>query len=133
MQKYSKQREDVLNYLKNSHTHLTAEQIYLGLKKQNSTASRGTVYRNLNKLIYYGIVSKIPIENQPDKFDYIHKPHSHALCKECGKVFDFEYNFNAENLIKQVEEQTDMEDVASQILIYGICKNCKSKFKEDIL
>ena len=39
MERYSKQREEVFNYIKNSGTHLSAEEIYMGLKSTLSLDS----------------------------------------------------------------------------------------------
>jgi len=122
---YSKQREEILNFIKESHTHLTAEEIYLALKANNSTASRGTVYRNLSIFVEDGVIIKIPIENGPDKYDYVHEAHHHAMCKKCGKVFDFKYKINMKSLQKQILAETDIEEISDYIIVQGICKNCK--------
>ncbi len=58
MEKYSKQREEVINCIKNNRNHPTAEEIYMSLKLRNPNISRGTVYRNLNLLVDKGFVNK---------------------------------------------------------------------------
>ena len=57
--KFSKQRELILNYILNSHEHLTADTIYADLKKDNPELSLGTVYRNLTKLTEIGAISSV--------------------------------------------------------------------------
>ena len=109
MKNYSKQREEILNYIKESYTHLTAEEIYLALKANNSTASKGTVYRNLSVLVENGLIVKLPIENGPDKYDYIHEPHHHAVCKNCGKVYDFNYKIGMKSLKKSIILKTERD------------------------
>lgn len=125
MKNYSKQREEILDFIKNSHTHLTAEEIYLALKGENSTISRGTVYRNLSIFLEDGVIIKLPIENGPDKYDYVHKLHHHAICKKCGRVYDFNYEINMKDLEKHIINETEIEEVSSYIIVQGICKNCK--------
>lgn len=127
MKNYSKQREEMLNFIKESHTHLTAEEIYLALKANNSTASKGTVYRNLNTFVEEGLIIKLPIENGPDKYDYVHNTHHHAVCKKCGKVFDFNYKINMKSLKKQIIFETDIEEISDYIIVQGICKECKKQ------
>jgi len=124
---YSKQREEILNFIKESHTHLTAEEIYLALKAMKSTASKGTVYRNLSMFVEEGVLIRIPVENGPDKYDYIHHLHHHAVCKKCGKVYDFKYEINMKELEKNILSQTDIEDVSEYIIVQGICKDCKKE------
>lgn len=125
MEKYSKQREEVFNFIKNAKNHPTAEEIYMLLKENNPNISRGTVYRNLNLLVDKGLVKKISISNMPDRFDYVCNPHSHAICKICGKVSDLSFSFDEEILAKNIKEQTDLEVFSNEFTIYGICKKCQ--------
>lgn len=126
MEKYSKQREEILEFLKASYSHPTAEEIYQAIKSQNSTASRGTVYRNLGLLLEKGIIIKIPMGNYPDRYDYIRSPHMHVICKKCGKVVDFESNVHSENLLKEIYETTLIKPENNGISLLGICKECES-------
>ena len=125
MEKYSKQREEVFNCIKFTKNHPTAEEVYIFLKDRNPNISIGTVYRNLNLLVEKGLVKKISNSNMPDRFDYICKPHSHAVCKSCGKVFDFNFDLDVEKFSKSIKEQTDLEIFTNEFTIYGICKNCQ--------
>ena len=125
MKNYSKQREQILETVKNSYSHPTAEEVYEIVKQNNSTASRSTVYRNLNLLVDEGIISKISMSIGPDRYDYFRKPHNHAICKICGKVFDFEYDFKSKELEKYILSQTGVDTQLDTITIEGICSNCK--------
>lgn len=129
MKNYSKQREEILNVLKNSKSHLTAEEIYSIVKKNNSTASRGTVYRNLNLLTGKSIIKRISICNGPDKYDFINKKHNHIICSKCGKVFDFYYNLDFNLLKKAIKNQTEITEVEADIILQGICNDCKKAIK----
>ena len=55
---YSKQRETILNTLKENVVHPTAEYLYDVLKRENSSISLATLYRNLNQLAENGIIKK---------------------------------------------------------------------------
>ena len=50
MRNYSKQREAILQVLKNSKAHPTANQVYEEVRKIIPNISLGTVYRNLSEL-----------------------------------------------------------------------------------
>ena len=56
---YSKQREIILDTLRNNVVHPTAEYIYEILKEEDSKISLATLYRNLNQLADKGIIKKI--------------------------------------------------------------------------
>lgn len=131
MEKYSKQREEILLVIKESYEHLTAEEIYKLVKKKNSTASRGTVYRNLNFLTKKGDIVKLSMQVGPDRYDYYHKPHHHTICKQCGKVFDFEYKIDFTQILQNIYKQTEIYEIFPSMILEGICKNCKLPKKEE--
>ncbi|MGN1299664.1 MAG: Fur family transcriptional regulator [Candidatus Scatovivens sp.] len=123
MEKYSKQREEIIEVLKNSYDHPTAEEVYERVKEKKSTSSRGTVYRNLKTLVEKNMVKKIPMSDGPDRYDCARDYHSHFICKKCKKIIDFEYDFKIEALKKQLK--TDIYTIDSNsITLYGICKQC---------
>lgn len=127
MKNYSRQRNELLELLKSSKAHPTAEILYNLLKESGSTSSRGTVYRNLKDLVSDGTIIKISMADGADRYDYIHKKHNHIICKVCGRVMDFTYDFNSSKAILAVSEQTKMETNIETVIIYGICRECKNK------
>ena len=129
MNNYSKQREIILEVIKNNRTHPTAEEIYILVTKKEQKISRSTVYRNINILVEKGIIEKITIATGPDRYDYLYEEHYHAICKVCGKAFDFYYKFEKDNLISNIKKQTNVDIDINSITINGICEKCKSKIK----
>ena len=127
MKNYSKQREDLLNILKNSSSHPTAEELYEKAKEKIPSVSRGTVYRNLKDLVDEGYIIKISMASGADRYDYIHKKHNHIICKYCGMVKDFEYDFDLKNVKLSVIKQTEMDPLLDGVIVYGICGKCKEK------
>lgn len=127
MNNYSRQRELVLQIIKNTRIHPTAEEVYNMVQLVDNKISKSTVYRNINILVDNKIIKKITMSNGPDRFDYLHEPHHHAICTICGKVFDFCYDFDKEKVSKIVKSQTGIDTDVNCISINGICNNCKSK------
>lgn len=131
MKNYSKQRETILEIIKDSYTHLTAEEIYERVIKKDSKISKSTVYRNINLLVENELIKRITIPNKPDKFDYFHQPHHHIICDKCGRILDFQYKFEQQKIAKSIQKQTGVESEVDSIIINGICKKCKSKNKKE--
>ena len=125
MKNYSRQREEVIKFIKSSYSHPTAEEVYVAVKTKDPAVSRSTVYRNLGLLVESGMLKKISMKVGPDRYDYMREPHNHAMCTKCGKVFDFEYSFEYEALAKKVKEQTGVEISIDGIALEGICDLCK--------
>ena len=127
MNNYSRQRELILKEIRHTRTHPTAEEIYQKVNQKDPKISKSTVYRNINILVEQKAIIKITVPEGPDRFDYLHQPHHHAICEECGKVFDFEYSFPMKKLTKTIQEQTGVIVNQDGITIHGICTQCISK------
>ncbi len=127
MENYSKQREEIIEVLENAYDHPTAEEIYTRLKENLSTSSRSTVYRNLALLVNKKAILKIATPVGPDRYDLVRKEHNHAICLECGKIFDFIYPFDFNELKKDIYNQTGVDCDFENFTISGICKDCKIK------
>ena len=127
MNNYSRQREIILETLKEVNIHPTAEELYKLVNRKYPKISKSTVYRNINILVESNVISKIKMLSGADRFDYICKEHYHAICEKCGKVFDFDYSFNKKELKEIIKNQTGIITDADNIAIYGICEECNSK------
>lgn len=124
--KFSKQRELILNYILNSHEHLTADTIYADLKKDNPELSLGTVYRNLTKLTEIGAIKKVSLPNQVDKFDKNLEPHAHFICDKCGSITDINIP-GMDEFLDKVSDEDGISIRKYDLTLNGICKKCKSK------
>ena len=124
MEKYSRQRQEILDFLIESYDHPTAEEVYKEVKERGSTASKGTVYRNLNFLVEKGIIEKVSMSNGADRYDYKKTPHNHAICVKCNTVFDLEYDFNMKKISKEISKQVKIEKLSEYVTVQGICKKC---------
>lgn len=127
MENYSKQREEIIAIVKELYNHPTAEEIYVLTKQKDPSVSRSTVYRNLNGLVKKGMIQQIAVSNGPDRYDYKEnrQKHGHIICKQCGKMYDFHYNFDLEEIKTSVYEETRVEILDDEMVIKGICQVCK--------
>lgn len=124
--KYSRQREAILNCLKERHDHPTADAIYHTIRTTDSKISLGTVYRNLGLLTELGLVRKISCGDGIERYDYKTHEHYHFVCTDCGAVIDVEPDMMAP--IQNTVRHPDIGDIKAHSLIYyGTCKSCKEK------
>jgi len=120
--KPSVQRVAIMEYLLMNRTHPSAEDVYRGLCTKMPTLSRTTVYNALKLLSEHGASIMLTIDENRVCFDGDTSPHTHFLCKRCGRIFDLP-------LRTQSAEETGMVDEGHQITevhhyYRGICKNC---------
>lgn len=121
---YSKQREIILETLKENVVHPTAEYLYAKLKEKDPKISLATLYRNLNQLSENGIIKKIDGLETSSHFDHNTHAHYHFICTECERVFDVDADV-APDLIKKTQEMTDFTIESHDIVFTGICRDCK--------
>ncbi len=120
---YSKQRELILQTLRENRVHPTADEIYYMLKPDHPELSLATVYRNLNQLAANGIVKKIAVPSGADRFDGTVLDHYHMICKGCGKVVDIPKQ-SVPEIDHSVSGETGCKITGHNIIFYGLCQNC---------
>lgn len=84
----TKQQSAILEVIKASPFHMTADEIYLAAKAKLPTLGLATVYRNLIALCNDSIIRKVEIPGGPDRYDRNTVPHDHMFCTRCGQMFD---------------------------------------------
>ena len=126
--KHSRQRDCILDVLKNTNTHPTADWIYTKVKEQIPNISLGTVYRNLSLLCEHQMVLKLNIGNGVVHYDARITPHYHLYCKICGKILDLpaEYHYHLDTIASY---HSNHRIDSHTILFYGVCDTCLKKKK----
>ncbi|WP_100013328.1 peroxide-responsive transcriptional repressor PerR [Lentibacillus sediminis] len=118
------QRHAVLEYLVNSMTHPTADEIYKALEGKFPNMSVATVYNNLRVLREIGLVRELPYGDSSSRFDCNTTEHYHIICNSCGKIVDFHYPTLDE--VESLAEQVTGFDISHHRMeIYGRCENCQ--------
>ena len=84
----TRQRTLVLETLRSTKSHPTADWIFEEVRKQLPTISLGTVYRNLNLLRDAGTIRELRIHGRTARWDADTSPHGHFICTSCGEVRD---------------------------------------------
>lgn len=112
----------ILELINQSKEHMTAEQLFLELKKTEPKVVQATVYNNLNALYQNGLIRKLSIENSPDRYDKIRK-HDHLVCRKCGALSDI----NLEDLTKNLENQLKEEILSYDLKVFYLCKKCREE------
>ena len=126
--KFSKQRELILAAVRENHIHPTADFVYETLKKDNPNLSLGTVYRNLAVLEKCGAIRKVKIVGHPDRYDGEIEDHAHFVCTECNNIFDI-YSRYMNQMSNSVSRKYGFEVNDTQVVITGVCKECRKNVK----
>lgn len=119
----TRQRTVILEILRESRAHPTAEAIYVEARKALPNISLGTVYRNLNVLRNQGLAREIrPAGESSSRFDGNCLPHAHFYCTECRTMIDLPLPASLQ------ENNWDGEEVGSvsamDLQLVGACARC---------
>lgn len=122
--KPSVQRIAIMEYLTAHHSHPTVDEIYTSLSPSMPTLSKTTVYNTLKLLGEQGAIRTLTIDERNTCYDSNMMPHSHFMCKRCGKIYDLEQD--AEMLKSGIH--TDGHHIQEVHYYYkGICKQCMAE------
>ncbi len=127
MMRKTVQKRAVLQVLKESKRHLTADEVYEIVKKRVPHISLGTVYRNLEMLAEMGQASRIDLGEGKRRFDSRTEPHHHFRCIRCGRIFDVPY-FPLDDL-ESLSANT-FRITGLQVVLEGICEECLRREEE---
>lgn len=127
MSRHSKNREAILECLKTTKSHPSAEWVYERLKPEYPNLSLGTVYRNLAQLKEAGILRTLGTIAGQERFDADLSCHHHIICSRCGAVLDLEQDSRMERMLREFSGATDAD--IREIRFVGLCPDCKRIIK----
>ncbi|KRG10553.1 Fur family transcriptional regulator [Virgibacillus soli] len=120
------QRHAILEFLVQSMTHPTADDIYKALEGKFPNMSVATVYNNLRVFREAGLVKELTYGDASSRFDFVTSDHYHAICEHCGKIVDFHYP-GLDDVEQLAAHVTGFEVDSHRMEIYGVCPDCHNK------
>lgn len=121
------QRKAIIQYLMQSTSHPTAEQIFQEVSKDYGSMSLATVYNTMNILSRLHIVEEMKFKGTTSHYDFKHQDHQHIVCIYCGQIADVHYQ-DLRPIIEQAQEETGFEIIKADVEMTGICKECQLKY-----
>ncbi|MCK4259004.1 MAG: transcriptional repressor [Halanaerobiales bacterium] len=119
----TKQRQAILNVLRSTTSHPTADWVYEEVRKIIPNISLGTVYRNLGILKNMGKVFELNFGSTYSRYDGNPENHYHFCCSQCGKVYDLNLPL-LDSITEEAEIQSGHKIQNHRLEFYGICNEC---------
>ena len=120
------QREVILDELKKSKNHPSADELYDRIRKQLPRISLATVYRNLEILSETGAIRKIEISGRQKRFDSVLSRHNHIYCVQCHRVDNIDIK-TPEKTPLQPEDSRGYRVAGYRVEFFGYCPDCQKK------
>jgi Fur family ferric uptake transcriptional regulator len=130
--KLTPQREAVVVViLEKEHDHLSAEEIFLYVKRKNSDIGLATVYRTLEILLELHIVDRVSFTDDGVALydlrgDTNKHFHHHLVCDTCGNVEEIKEDLLLE-VEKVIKDRFQFAVRDHKLTFMGKCKDCQDK------
>jgi len=122
----TKQREVVLQVIRDAREHLTANEVFAEAKALLPSISFATVYNSLRYLKESGHIAEIQFGNGASRFDRMTHRHDHAICTKCGKLVDIEME-HPQELVARAAAYSNFKPESLEFTLRGTCPECAKK------
>lgn len=128
--KSTHQRDDILGVFVSAGRHVSAEELYLLVRKSHPRIGFATVYRTLKLLAHAGLAEERRFEDGFTRYEYraTDGHHDHLICTKCGRIIEFE-NERIEQLQQDVARKNRFQVQSHKLELYGLCSDCQGKKK----
>lgn len=117
-------RNAILECLRNTKSHPSAEEVHRMLMCERSDISLSTVYRNLALFKKEGIIQCVATVDGTERFDYNTIPHIHFICRECNAVIDLDEMEIPHRLTEDAEKFSGGKVEQCNLSFVGVCGGC---------
>ena len=121
--RFTPQRQAILEFLLNTESHPTAEEIYQHVKAKFPGVSLGTIYNTLNMLKEHGHILELSYGDMSSRFDGNSLNHYHVVCTQCGVVVDLHRPLI--DLEVEVAKNSGFDISGHRLEFYGLCPQCQ--------
>ncbi len=122
--KQFRKRNAILEVLRMTDTHPSAEMVHEMLQAEHPDISLATVYRNLARFKSQGIIQSVATVRGIERFDANTDPHVHFICTGCDAVLDLPQIEVPQSLSCSVEQCSGCNVQSCQLSFTGLCSSC---------
>ncbi|MBL0713967.1 MAG: transcriptional repressor [Desulfosarcina sp.] len=122
----TRQRQGILEELRKTDTHPSADELFNRVRQQMPRISLGTVYRNLEILSELGEIQTIEMAGSLKRFDGVAQNHYHIRCVNCDCLVDAPLEVRMA-LEEAVQTHTDFRILGHKVAFTGLCPACRRK------
>lgn len=126
--KSTRQREIILDEFLRSPSHLSAEELYLRLRKKHPNIGYATVYRTLKLFAECGIAQEQHFGDKQTRYEaaFEEEHHHHLVCTQCGAIIEFE-DPRLDPTYEEIARKHGFFISDHRVDIRGLCSKCQGK------
>jgi Fur family ferric uptake transcriptional regulator len=120
----TRQRQVILEELRQTNSHPSADELYEMVRKRLPRISLGTVYRNLEILSESGEIQKVEFGSSLKRFDGFAHLHYHIRCVRCDRLVDAPSRIDLD-IEESIQDQTEFQILGHKLVFTGLCPDCQ--------
>jgi Fur family ferric uptake transcriptional regulator len=124
--KRTAQRDLILDVFLRTEEHMSSEDLYSLVKREDATIGQTTVYRTLKLLTDAGLAREVRFGDGRTRYEhnYKHPHHDHMICTECGKTIEF-FSEDLERLQDKIAARHKFKITNHTLRMFGYCDDCR--------
>ncbi len=123
------QRQLILEAVRRADDHITPEDVYQRVHRQNPAISRATIYRTLGFLCEQRLIHALYWGGQMYYEIAEETPHHHLVCRICGGMAECEHDL-LQMLFAAVEKKHHFTIDMDHVALFGLCQQCRGSVKK---
>jgi Fur family ferric uptake transcriptional regulator len=120
----TRSQERILQLLKNVKGSISAQDLYIQLRKSNQNMGLATVYRSLEALKLQGEIQVRTLPNGESVYSSIHQDQHHLTCVNCGISIPIT-ECPVHDLEHQLEQSHNFKVYYHTLEFFGVCDRCQ--------
>ncbi len=132
--KATPKRVAILETLAGKPLYMSPDEVWRHIKERFKRVGLPTIYRNLEELSEYGIISKVIHPNRRLYYYFCQKNehHHHFICISCRKVREIEL-CNISEIEKDIEKTLNGKVLDHILQLNGLCVECLNSKNDSLL
>jgi len=126
----SSKRDRILSVFLRQKGHVSADDLFDQVRREEAGIGRATVYRTLQWMVDADIARKVDFGEGRSRFEpaYRHPRHFHLICTTCHTSSEF-LSSDVESLMEEIAGARKFAAAQSVVQIYGTCEQCRTGTK----
>ncbi len=124
--KHTRQRDAIHQALLSAEGHISSEDLYESVRRENPEIGAATVYRTLKLLCEAGLANSIQLRDGVTLYERQHAHHDHLICTGCGEILEFESAVIETEQIRIAQEK-GYRLTKHRHQLFGFCATCQAR------
>lgn len=120
----TRNQDRILTLLRKLNQEVSAQDLYVELRKQDQAMGLATVYRSLEALKLAGGVQARTLSNGESLYSLIQEDKHHLTCLQCGKSIPIDA-CPVQELETQLRQSQHFEIYYHTLEFFGLCRGCQ--------